>query len=115
MTIAESLKRFRKNFNLTQKQVADTLGIKQQSYAPYETKNVMPSAGFIVKLANAHNVSADYLLGLSDFPNSNIENPAPVEVDDEDSNALTIAAESDRILDYHENLAHILAKQGIKI
>ena len=115
MTIAESLKRFRKKFNLTQQQVADTLGIKQQSYGPYESKSVTPSASTIVKLANAYNVSADYLLGLSDVPNSKIENPAPVEVDDEDSNALTIAAESDRILDYHENLAHILAKQGIKI
>ena len=114
MTIAESLKRFRKNFNLTQKQVSTVLGISQQSYQVYENKSI-PSASTIVKLANAYNVSADYLLGLSDVPNSKIENPAPVEVDDEDSNALTIAAESDRILDYHENLAHVLAKQGIKI
>ena len=32
MTIAESLKRFRKTFKLSQKQVATTLGIKQPSY-----------------------------------------------------------------------------------
>ena len=114
MTVAESLKRFRKEFSLKQKDIAAMLGVSPQAYQVYENKSV-PSANIIVKLANAYNVSADYLLGLSDVPNSKIENPAPVEVDDEDSNALTIAAESDRILDYHENLAHILAKQGIKI
>ena len=115
MTIAESLKRFRKEFKVTQKQIADVLGIKQQSYAPYETKNVMPSAAVIVKLATAFNVSADYLLGLTNEPHSMVESSAPVDVDEQESNALTVAAENDRILDYHENLAHILAKQGITI
>lgn len=114
MTIAESLKRFRKNFNLTQKQVATVLGISQQSYQVYEKQSV-PSATTILNLATAFNVSADYLLGLTDEPKSKIENHKSVDFDDQESNALTIAAENDRILDYHENLAHILAKQGIKI
>lgn len=115
MTIAESLKRFRKKWGLTQKQIASVLGVSQQTYQVYEGKSV-PSASIIVQLANHYNVTADYLLGLSDTPTGNTaENPMTVEVDDEDSNALTIAAESDRILDYHENLAHVLAKQGIKI
>lgn len=67
MTIAESLKRFRKEFNLKQKDVADTLGVKQPTYNVYESKSV-PSAAIIVKLADAYNVSADYLLGRSDEP-----------------------------------------------
>ena len=67
MTIAESLRRFRKEFNLKQKDVADTLGVKQPTYNVYESKSV-PSAAVIVKLANAYNVSADYLLGRSDEP-----------------------------------------------
>ena len=116
MTITESLKRFRTKFNLKQKDIAKFLEVTPQAYQVTESKG-NPSALAIVKLATAYNVSTDYLLGLSDIPDSKIENPAPVdvEVDDEDSNALTIAAESDRILDYHENLAHVLAKQGIKI
>ena len=114
MTITESLKRFRTKFNLKQKDIAKFLEVTPQAYQVTESKG-SPSALAIVKLANHYNVSADYLLGLSDTPNNKIESPAPVEVDDEDSNALTIAAESDRILDYHENLAHVLAKQGIKI
>ena len=67
MTIAESLKRFRKTFKLSQKQVATTLGIKQPSYQVYESK-VTPSAAVVLKLANAYDVSTDYLLGRSDEP-----------------------------------------------
>lgn len=67
MTIAESLKRFRKEFNLNQKQVAATLGIKQQSYQVYESKTI-PSATVVLKLADAYDVSTDYLLGRSDEP-----------------------------------------------
>lgn len=67
MTIAESLKRFRKEFKLSQKQVAEVLGIKQPSYQVYESKTI-PSATVILKLASAFNVSTDYLLGRSDEP-----------------------------------------------
>ena len=67
MTIAESLKRFRKTFNLKQKDVADMLGVKQPTYNVYEGKSI-PSAALIVKLARAYDVTTDYLLGLSDEP-----------------------------------------------
>lgn len=67
MTIAESLKRFRKEFNLKQKDVADTLGVKQPTYNVYESKSI-PSAAIIIKIADAYDVSTDYLLGRSDEP-----------------------------------------------
>ena len=67
MTIAESLKRFRKTFNLKQKDVADTLGVKQPTYQVYEAKSI-PSAAIILKLADAYDVTTDYLLGRSDEP-----------------------------------------------
>ena len=68
MAIGESLKRFRKEFNLTQTNVADKLGILQQTYYKYENNRVTPSADVVIKLADAYDVSADYLLGLSDTP-----------------------------------------------
>lgn len=70
MPIVEPLKRFRGQFRLTQNDVAAKLGIKQASYAQYEqkTKPSTPSADTIIKLARGCNVSADYLLGLSDEP-----------------------------------------------
>ena len=67
MTIPESLKRFRTAYRLRQKDIADTLGISQQAYQAYE-KNSYPSSKLIVQLANAYDVSTDYLLGRSDEP-----------------------------------------------
>lgn len=67
MTIAESLKRFRKDFRLSQKDVANAIGMSQQSYQAYETRS-NPSVTVITKLADAYNVSTDYLLGRSDTP-----------------------------------------------
>ena len=67
MTVAESLKRFRKEFRLSQKDVAEALGTSQQSYQAYETRS-NPSVALITKLADAYNVSTDYLLGRSDSP-----------------------------------------------
>lgn len=65
--VAESLKRFRGQFNLKQKEVADALGISQQAYQVYE-RNSYPSAKIILRLADAYDVSTDYLLGRSDEP-----------------------------------------------
>lgn len=70
MTIAEALKRFRLNKGLTQAEVADKLGIFQQAYYRYEKGKIFPPVLLIVKMANTFNVSADYLLGLSDEPHA---------------------------------------------
>ena len=67
MTIAESLKRFRKAFGLSQKDVANVLGIKQPSYAVYESSTI-PSTRMVIKLADHYNISLDYLLGRTDNP-----------------------------------------------
>lgn len=78
LTVAESFKRFRQKFKLSQKDVAEKIGMKQQLYSSYESpKNpVTPSVNLIIKLSGAYNVSADYLLGLTDNPAPNIAPPA---------------------------------------
>ena len=67
MTIAEALRRFRQEHRLTQKDVADVLGVTPQSYRVYEAE-VIPSAAVIKKIAGAFNVSTDYLVGISNVP-----------------------------------------------
>lgn len=67
MTIAEALRRFRKEFNLSQREVAAVWNATPQAYQIYE-REVTPSAEVIKKIALAFNVSTDYLLGLSDEP-----------------------------------------------
>lgn len=68
MTISESLKRFRQELKLSQRQLAEKIGVPYQSYQTYEYGSSVPSANVIIKLAQAFDVSADYLLGLSDKP-----------------------------------------------
>lgn len=82
MTIAESLKRFRKEFNLSQREVAEVWGATPQAYQIYERSKdaVIPSAAVIIKLADAFNVSTDYLLGRSDTPQPTLTKTADEEL-----------------------------------
>lgn len=51
--------------NVTQKELAEYLGIKQQQYARYEKGiNMMPVI-YLPKICKYLQVSADYILGLS--------------------------------------------------
>ncbi len=52
--------------NITQKEMAFRLGIKQQQYSRYEKGiNVMPVT-YLPKICEILNVSADYILGLNE-------------------------------------------------
>ena len=80
MELNDSLKRFRRELNVTQKQASSVVGVTERSYGEYERGSAKIPAIAILKLADAFNVSADYLLGRTDTPNSNIE---PLTVDEE--------------------------------
>ena len=66
--IGQYLVRFREKFNLKQNRVAETVGITPQQYVKYEKNQMTPSVALVINLANAYNVSTDYLLGRSDMP-----------------------------------------------
>ncbi len=68
MTLAESLKRFRNSFRLSQKQVATAGKVSWQSYQSYESGKTAPSVKTIMNIADAYGVSTDYLVGRSDIP-----------------------------------------------
>lgn len=63
--VGDMLKRMRTELNLTQKQVAEAMGVVLPLYQKYEWKQVMPPAQAIIDVAKAFNISADYVLGLS--------------------------------------------------
>ena len=51
---------------MTQKEMAEALGIKQQQYARYEKGiNIMPIT-YLPMICKFLNVSSDYILGLTD-------------------------------------------------
>ena len=66
--LGSRFKQVRKELNLTQKQVADALHIKQQQYQVYEYGKKVPSALVLIALADYFDVSLDYLVGRSDNP-----------------------------------------------
>ena len=64
MTYQERIRGLREDNDLTQKQIADMLGVAQTTYSQYELcKRAIPIDCFIV-LCKYYDVSADYLLGL---------------------------------------------------
>lgn len=63
----ERLKEQRKMFKLTQRDMAEKLGISQPSYIRYENGSSEPSQENLVKIADIFDVSVDYLLGRADL------------------------------------------------
>lgn len=61
------LKELRIENNYTQQQMAEMLGVRQQSYARYENNAGEPNLETVVKLCAIFDVSGDYLLGILDY------------------------------------------------
>lgn len=64
---AKRLKELRSENNYTQNFIASKLGIRQQSYARYESGVGEPNLDTLVSIAKLFNVSTDYLLGIADY------------------------------------------------
>ncbi|WP_236011558.1 helix-turn-helix domain-containing protein [Alicyclobacillus fructus] len=66
-TFSERLVALRKQFGLTQKQLAGELGLHVRAVQNYEAGR-LPDAEVLIKLAKYFQVSIDYLVGLTDDP-----------------------------------------------
>lgn len=66
-TLGERLKDLREKRKLLQKEVANELGIKAQTYSRYENNLRAPDIPTLIKLADYYNVTTDYLLGREEF------------------------------------------------
>ncbi len=62
MTFGEKIRNTRINLNLSQADLAKKTGISERSLYTYENGNVIPRNRNIIKLAEAMNVSVNYLL-----------------------------------------------------
>ena len=56
----------REDRDLTQKQIADYLCIRQNTYSQYETGHRQVPVDVLIALAEFYKTSTDYLLGLTD-------------------------------------------------
>lgn len=64
----ENLKEARLKSGLSQKDVAEKIGVAKSTYSLYESGNREPNVNTIKKIADFLKVSADSLLGLEDEP-----------------------------------------------
>jgi len=64
----DRLKKVRKAKGVTQKAMAEYLGITEQAYQKYEYALREPNHETTIRLADFFDVSIDYLLGRSDNP-----------------------------------------------
>lgn len=58
----------REDNDLLQKEIAKVLQTTQQQYSKYESQKADITGEKIIKLCLFYNVSADYILGLIDYP-----------------------------------------------
>ena len=64
----ENLKMARERKGLSQKDIAESIGVAKSTYSLYESGNREPNVQTIKKIADILNVSADELLGIDDEP-----------------------------------------------
>lgn len=62
MTFGEKLSKIRKENNITQEQLADTLGVSRQSISKWESDLAFPETDKIVRISEIFHCSLDYLL-----------------------------------------------------
>ena len=70
--MGEKLKALRIERNLTQRQVADRIGLAISAVSSYESGTRYPSYDVLVKLARIFHVSTDYLLGITNTRNIDV-------------------------------------------
>ena len=58
-----NLKILRQKFDVTQNQLAEAIGVSQQSINKYENHNVQPDLDTLIRMADFFHTSVDYLIG----------------------------------------------------
>ena len=61
--LGNNIKELRKAKRMTQKELADTLHVSQQTVGSWETERAIPGADTLAQLADYFGVTTDYLLG----------------------------------------------------
>lgn len=62
----KNLKLLRTKLGISQKQLADAIGVSQQSINKYENHDVEPDIAIMISLSEFFSVSVDYLIGHTD-------------------------------------------------
>lgn len=66
VNMGKKLKQLRQEKNLTQKQIADRIGVAVSAVCSYETGVRYPTYDSLIKLARIFHVTTDYLIGMTE-------------------------------------------------
>ncbi len=83
----QNLKGLREKASVTQKQLAEAIGVSQQSINKYENHKIEPDIETMIRIADYFQTSVDYLIGHTDNPRK-IETTHPYELNEEESRML---------------------------
>ena len=72
VNMGDKLKSLRTDKKMTQKQVADRIGLAISAVSSYESGTRYPSYDVLVRLAHIFRVCTDYLLGMTDKRNIDV-------------------------------------------
>lgn len=83
----KNLKALRESTGISQKQLAETIGVSQQSINKYENHNIEPDIDTLIRIADYFNTSVDYLIGHTSI-RAKIEHVTAYELNKEESNLI---------------------------
>lgn len=69
--MVKRLKELRQKKNISQQQLAEIIGVSQQSINKYENHSIEPDIATLIRFADYFNTSVDYLIGNSDTERKN--------------------------------------------
>lgn len=82
-----NLKKLREDASISQKALADAIGVSQQSVNKYENHNIEPDIETLIRIADFFETSVDYLIGHSSV-RRRIEEVHVFELNDRESKVM---------------------------
>lgn len=83
----KNLKKLREEAGVSQKTLAESIGVSQQSINKYENHNIEPDIETLIRIANFFNTSVDYVIGNTEVRRK-IEIVHTFELNDEEEKVL---------------------------
>jgi len=103
---SERLKTLRENHNMSQRKLSEVLGMGSTVVYFYESGKKIPSIEVLLKLSQYFNVSADYLLGLTDDPLGG----APESLKEKIKKCDSLEAENEELKEKINSILDLLSK-----
>lgn len=71
--LGQRISELRSSMGWSQVELAKRLNISKQTVSNWENENIQPSIEMLIRISKLLNVSTDYLLGLDNVPQLNVE------------------------------------------